>query len=148
MTEIIPGLWLGKWQNSQDIDFLEEESINCIINCTNSFKFPDINVRKIRVPILDNGKNTEVYKMYCMLDKAVTLIRRLLANRYRILIHCQAGQQRSVAIVLAFIIKYTGMNLIKAQEMLRTKWQDADGTNFFKALEQYESDLNLFHLTS
>ena len=141
MTEIIPGLWLGKWTNSQDIDFLEKEDINCIINCTNTFKFPNIKVRKIRIPVLDNRDEAEIYKMYCMLDKAVTLIRRLLAGRYRILIHCQAGQQRSVAIVLAFIIKYTDMNLETAQEMLRTKWEDADGSNFLGALKQYALDL-------
>jgi protein-tyrosine phosphatase len=85
--------------------------------------------------------------MYCILDKAVTLIRRLLANRYRILIHCQAGQQRSVAIVLAFIIKYTGMNLTTAQELLRTKWEDANGSNFFKALGQYETDIKVGELS-
>jgi protein-tyrosine phosphatase len=80
--------------------------------------------------------------MYCILDKAVTLIRRLLANgKYKILIHCQAGQQRSVAVILAFIIKYTDVDLLTAQELLKTKWPEANGSNFLKALEQYSDDM-------
>lgn len=141
MAEIIPGLWLGKWTTSQDLEFLENEGITCIINCTNTFKFPAIPMRKIRIPILDNGSDAEVYKMYSLLDKAVTLIHRLLINKDRILVHCQAGQQRSVAIVLAFIIRYTNIDLSTAQQLIQTKWETANGLNFVKALRQYAIDI-------
>lgn len=139
-TEILPGLWLGNIESSVDIDFLQNENITCIINCTNTFPFPDIAVRKIRVPVLDNGAPSEIYKMYTLLDRGAIVINALLP-RCNILVHCQAGKQRSVAILLAYLMKYCRFTLPEAVAVLKSKRKLADNINFSRALAQYQVDL-------
>jgi hypothetical protein len=142
VTEIIPNLWVGDIDAALSLDFIKRNKISCIVNCTDSCPFIDeglIRVKKIRIPIRDNGRDTEIQKMYSVLDKAVTHIYGLL-RKHRILVHCLAGRQRSVAIILAFLMKYAGFTLQEAIDSVRKK-KAKIGINFSQALVQYQMDL-------
>ena len=138
-VEILPNMWLGNIYSALSIDFVKDNKITCIINCTDLFPFADYNIKKIRIPVKDNGTAVEIHKMYTVLDTAVSLIYDLL-HKYRILIHCYAGKQRSVAIVLGFLMKYANFTLQEAIDALRKK-KPRIGINFSQALVLYQLDL-------
>lgn len=136
-TEILPNLWLGNINAATDSDFLLSNRISCVINCTHNRPFPDINCKKIRVPVKDNGKEEEMDYFYSIMDKVVTMLYGLL-HGHRVLVYCYAGRQRSVAVVLAFLMKYCHFTLQEAIDTLRTKREDIIGINFTKTLVQYQ----------
>ena len=141
-VEIIPNLWLGNIHSATSADFMETHKISCIINCTKNREFGDLQgqvIKKIRIPIKDNGKDEEINKLYGVLDTSADLLYKLLPH-HRILIHCYAGRQRSVSIVLAFLMKYGKFNLQEAIDVLQSKKTDI-GINFSKALVRYQLDL-------
>jgi|FrelakmetLWP11LW_1041352.scaffolds.fasta_scaffold00058_22 hypothetical protein len=115
VTEIIPGLWLGNYQSAIDIDFLKKNDINFILNCTsNTSFFNEIHSKKS----LSKLQDIEIYRIpvndsllerdFILMEKYLKIILPMLVKKYidkkNILIHCQAGKQRS-AIVVAALLK-------------------------------------------
>lgn len=139
-VEILPNLWLGNLQSALSYEFIQGHCITCVINCTEDCPFIDLpGLKKIRVPLRDTGSTQAMKNMYLLLDRSATAIYRLLP-KFRILIHCYAGRQRSVSIILAFLMKYAGFSLQEALDTLRSK-KPQIGINFSKALVQYQLDL-------
>ena len=140
-VEILPNLWLGNIRDALNQDFLHRKKITCVVNCTVKYPFyTSDKIRKIRIPVRDTGKEPEFYKMYVALPSAVDKIYELLDSE-RILIHCYAGKQRSVAVILAFIMKHCKYPLDYALHTLRAKWPCVGRLNFTKSLVMYQSDL-------
>src|SRR3989338_6312050 len=137
--EILPRLWVGDIQSAHDPEFLRQHSINCIINCTTSLPFPKHPAEKHRVPVKDNLEPEEIQKMYDFLDPMADLIHRSRPNM-NILVHCHMGKQRSVSVVIAYLIKYGKVSLRDAIGYFRTKRDTAmtPGINFLSALKKYE----------
>ena len=73
VTKIIDGLWLGNYQISQNKNFIKQNNISVIINCTKDLPFLT-GVKEIkymyRIPIDDNLQNSEIYEM----SKFLTII--------------------------------------------------------------------------
>ena len=58
-TEIISGIWIGNVDCSFDNNFLKDNNISILINCTINYGFPDINVKKLNfklvgLPLVDD----------------------------------------------------------------------------------------------
>lgn len=143
-TEVYPGLWLGDIQTATDDTFLEKHNIACIINCTATLPFsklPSIKY-KYRVPVKDNQQQDQIYLMYTLLDRTVNIIQKHLPYN-NILVHCHAGRQRSVSIIVAFFMKCGAVNLHDAIICVQSK-RDIAGQpsfNFMQALKEYELEL-------
>lgn len=135
-TEVIPNLWIGDIRSALDLAFLKSHRITVIINCTTKYPFPKHNSIHIRVAVRDRGIAEDIDTMYHALNKVVPEIYRLLSRGERILIHCYAGCQRSVCIVLAFLIRYADMTVQEAIDTLHTKWSRI-GLHFSESLCRY-----------
>ena len=146
-NEIIPNLWLGDVHASKSQDFIKKKNINCIINCTVSGEFlqNERQMYKYRIPVKDNCAPEEISLMYSILDKTAQLLYKHLQTGDIILVHCHAGRQRSVAVILAFIMKYTRLSFNKSLELLKTKRPVAcyPQINFHHALLEYEKYLKI-----
>lgn len=106
-NQILPRLWLGNFESSQDIGFLCQNQINVIINCSKDLPFLKINdVYKYRVPVHDNLQPEEIQLMTQWLYKIVPLIDSHYKQGRHILVHCAAGMQRSAIIVASYLCKY------------------------------------------
>jgi protein-tyrosine phosphatase len=144
-NEVIHNLWLGDAKASQSREFIKAKNINCIINCTVTSEFlPGKLFRyKYRIPVKDNCEPEEISLMYSILDKTADIIYRHLQNGDVILVHCHAGRQRSVSIILAFIMKYACMSFNKSLILLKTKRSVScyPDINFHSALLSYEKHL-------
>ena len=102
--QIIPRLWLGNYNSSQDINFITQNRITVIINCTKDLPFLSLNgVYKYRIPVNDNLQMTEIVAMTKWLGLILPIIEEHYQNGRAILIHCAAGMQRSAIVVLSFL---------------------------------------------
>jgi len=120
--QIIPRLWLGNFNSSQNINFIKDNRITVIINCTKDLPFLNIfGVHKYRVPVHDNQQRDEIYAMSQFITKILPVIAGHYQQGHSILIHCAMGMQRSAIVVLCFLHKYLGLHPKQALLKMRTK---------------------------
>ena len=140
MSEILPGLILGDNSVANDTDFIRRNKITCIVNCTYDLPFPtSFDGVRFRIPLRDNGKEAEIMRTYKILDQCTESLYGLLLN-HRVLVHCQAGRQRSVTIIAAFLMRYGQLKLQEALDYIRAR-HGIIGLNFSQALAHYQLDL-------
>ncbi len=149
VNEIIVNLWLGNREISLNKNFIIRNKINVIINCTKTSRF--INKKLInhdiifyRVSVRDDKSDEEIETLYNHFNIFTYLIYNHLLNGDKILIHCVAGRQRSVGLIISFFMRYTGLNYKKILEMIQSKRSIAGKPmlNFEPALIKYEKYLN------
>lgn len=139
-NEILPGLWLGNAQASQDILFLNQKKIDAVFNCTKNLPFVHSVKRKYRLPVDDNLQDEEIRNMELMSFEVVHKV----IHEYKqgpILVHCAAGMQRSAAVVAMFLIATKGMKTDEAIRYIRERRPIAfqPGPNFLKAIKGFET---------
>lgn len=120
-NKIIPRLWLGNLQSSQDPNFLKQNRITVIVNCTKDLPFLQLpGVYKYRVPVDDNLQEKEIISMVGWIEKIIPLINEHYQKGRSILIHCYAGMQRSAIIMLSYLYKYHTNNAGEALYLIKT----------------------------
>jgi dual specificity MAP kinase phosphatase len=146
-TEIIPDLWIGDKNSIDDITFLSENKIKCIINCTKDLDFNHSysNAEHIKLNI-DDQPNKHLFEnnmeMYNKLEDVVKYIHRYLNKNESILVYCCAGKQRSATIIAAYIIKYGKVSAKQAIQYIKSKRPECfiPRVNFYMALQKFEKD--------
>ncbi len=103
-NEILPGLWLGNRQASQDVNWLRANRIVTVFNCTKDIPFVSSVPYKYRVPVDDNLQADELRNLEHWSFEIVYKIAKERNQGHAILVHCAAGMQRSAAVVAMFLI--------------------------------------------
>lgn len=102
--QILPRLWLGNFASSQDINFIKNNRITVIVNCTKDLPFLPINgVYKYRIPVDDNLQPEEFISMAHGITHILPILEDHAYHGRSILVHCAAGMQRSAIVVLSFL---------------------------------------------
>ncbi len=142
-TEILIGLWIGDYNDSQNIPFIKNNNIKYIINCTNNLNFQKIdNINKIRIPLSDHPNHNYINnnkKMLKYLDNTINIIYDNINKNNNILIHCNKGIQRSPTIILAYLIKFGKISKKEAISFLKSK-----NENFFMPHHNFDYSINKF----
>jgi hypothetical protein len=110
MTEIADGIYLGNACNSRDYYELKEKNIKSIVNCTMEFpNYFSSDFVYYNVPILDENNQ----RILEYLNDAIEFIH---TNREKgnVLIHCFMGASRSVAITVAYLVRYHNLSVEEA----------------------------------
>ena len=76
-------------------------------------------------------------------DGVTQLIRRKLREGDEVIVHCWAGQQRSAAVMAAYLMKYAHMSKEHAMRFIRRQKPDAFswGATFDPALESWDNNM-------
>ena len=108
-NEICHGLWLGDHVSSQDIDFLIQNKIKLVMNCTNDLQIPEqyraLHIRVIRLPLTDVSVTVDSIILNEKIDDAENVMNDFLSNDANVLVHCYAGRQRSATVVAYHMMK-------------------------------------------
>ena len=131
--EILSGIWIGDVEILLNTRFIEDNDINIIFNCTQTYNFPDIKtIQKIRLPfspsfelqsdkdLLKNNKN-----------KLCEYIKNNIEHN-NILLCCYDGKTISPLIIALFIQKYSNLDKKSIYTILLSKdntlklWCDID----------------------
>jgi len=121
-TEILSGLWIGDVNDSLNINFIKDNMIKTLINCTTTYGFIDkVETNKLRIPITYN-LSPEKDQLFIINNKEKILnyiFKNLEENN--ILIFCYDGLNISPLIVSLFLIKYGGISKDDVRNVLRSK---------------------------
>lgn len=140
---ILPGLWLGNAQASQDDTFLRQNNISVVFNCTKDLPFHSTIQRRYRVPVHDNLETEEIRNLELWAFEIVMKIQQEHSAGRQILVHCAAGMQRSAACVALFLMATKGLRREDAIAYIKSKRSIAfyPKANFGPALEGFEKTL-------
>ncbi len=80
----------------------------------------------------------DMHRLESYLDAATEFIASILAAQGKVLVHCYAGTSRSVAVVVAYLCRYAGMDFKEAYAFVRAKHPEANiSTPFVLALRNW-----------
>jgi hypothetical protein len=166
--EILPHLYLGPIESSQDFEFIKSKNINVIFNCSKEIdnKFglnllkpleeAPIDVQKwlydnsyyikyYRIAVDDNGNKDEIMLFYKYIHEYINIINNHYNKGDTILVHCLAGNQRSASFICAFLMYSKKYSLDEAIKFLLEKKPNVfffgSKINFIDALKKYENDI-------
>ncbi len=137
-----PRLWLGNYKASQDKDFLVQNNINVIYNCSKNLTFaesvPSVK-RRYRIPIDDNLEDEEIENLAKWSPEAILILVQEYRSGATILVHCAAGMQRSAATVAMFLIATEHMTPDQAIAEVKAKRAIAffPHANFRRSIEYF-----------
>lgn len=133
---IIPFLYLGDTMNAKNSHELSKLNIDTIINMTHEVKnfYPE-KYNYINYAWRDSLN----YHIINDLDEICDKINDLISQNKNILVHCKMGLSRSVAVILAYLIKYEHMSYYEAYEYVEFK------KNTICPNDTFISDLKCFH---
>jgi protein tyrosine phosphatase len=138
--EIIPRLWLGNVKASMNEDFIRENNITVVFNCTKNLAFSPMIPIKYRIPVDDNLEEEEIRNMELWSGEiAYKMIAEYIEGK-TILVHCMAGMQRSAASVAFFLISYQKMRALDAMKMIKEKRMIAfyPRANFGRSIDYFD----------
>jgi protein-tyrosine phosphatase len=145
--EIIPRMWLGNKRAAVNANWLTNNHINVVMNCSKDIPFSEDNPnrRLYRIPIDDSLRDKDIdYLSTASEEVAYTLLREYKAGSH-ILVHCAAGMQRSAASVAMFLMTLFRWPAKKAVDYIKGIRSIAftPGINFEKSLMHYQMKLFL-----
>lgn len=135
MYEVLDGLYLASFA---DVSRRGREARDYfIINCSKDL--PMLSPTGVRIPVDDSP--SENGRMLNFFTDATRLIHNRLRAGDEIIVHCWAGQQRSAAVVAAYLMKWHGLSRDQAKSYVRGHNPDAflDGATFDPALKTWEN---------
>ncbi|KDQ32112.1 hypothetical protein PLEOSDRAFT_1034159 [Pleurotus ostreatus PC15] len=114
MDEIIPGLWIGDLPSALDVDNLKEHGIFSILSAMRGRV--TIHETFIRHQILlDDTEDADILTHFL---PSISFIQNELDKGRGVLVHCQAGMSRSVAIVAAYLMYTKNTDVQGALELI------------------------------
>ena len=136
-SQIFNWLYLGTFTNACDKEELRRINIKYILNCASDCKNKSLpeDIEELHLKVRDE-KNFNLLPFFEQSNEFINKVRLLGKN---ILIHCKYGISRSVAFVMAYLIKYFGFDVNSAFEFIK-KQRDIINPNkgFIEQLKQYE----------
>jgi hypothetical protein len=138
--EIIPGVWIGRWQPALNEEWLKRHGIKAVFNCTKQVEFHPSVPYQYRIPVDDNLRPVEINNMEAWAPEIAYKMLREFNAGHPMLIHCHAGMQRSTSACAFFLMVLTGRPLIQVMHLIKHKRPIAfePNPNFATALRGFE----------
>ncbi len=148
-NRILDNLYLGNLNSAYDEDFLKNERINAILNCTVKEEFHNyfLNKPKFRLDVEDSRtpENIELFRE--KLPQSVQFIETHINNGNVVYVHCYWGLMRSATVVAAYLIKKYQYTPHEAITFIKQKRPQALSSlyNYNDLLEDYYQKYCLIH---
>ncbi len=134
LHEIVPCLYLANFASAEQLS--DPDAL--VVNCTKNM--PMVRGDGLRLAVDDDGSAEATHAMAMALPYVVRRIHEAVcAGGRQVVVHCLAGQQRSPAVVAAYLMRHRSMTPQQAVEHVRGCKPDAFfcSVNFWAALEQF-----------
>ena len=135
MYMIIPRLYLSNFYDARNVP-----TGWYVINCSKDL--PMVSTYGMRLPINDDLSQEAFRTMHASLPMIIDRIDNIRNSGGDVLVHCHAGQQRSAAVVAAYLMS-KGMPKDEAIRYVKSKKSDAFfwNVNFDPVLTRYSASL-------
>ncbi|KAL0576450.1 tyrosine protein phosphatase yvh1 [Marasmius crinis-equi] len=135
MDEIIPGLWIGNLPSALDHETLQANKIFSILSAMRGKVSIHETFIKHQI-LLDDTEEADILQHFL---PSISFIQAELNKGRGVLVHCQAGMSRSVAIVAAYLMYERKLTPDEALELIRKSRPDVDPNPGFL------TQLQIFH---
>ena len=116
MSKITPRLYVGNYENAQNLDFLRSKKIDTIVNCSKELNNVHPNIfNYIRLELED----TPTQDLSHVLDPVSEKIIELIKNKNNVFVHCYAGISRSTSIIINTIMKLHDWDFEKSLKFVK-----------------------------
>ena len=125
--ELLSGIWIGDTDILMNENFINDNNINIILNCTQMFDFPkNQNIKKFRLPFSPiRDSNSDIYLLRENKNKIVSFLKDTIETN-NILICCYNGKSISPFIVALFMVSESNINKSSIYDILLTKNKDLE----------------------
>lgn len=143
-NKINDNLFIGDYLCALDKNFLENNNINIVVNCSKNLEFSDQNIHKYRVNLHDDMQYSTIMLMVNYLKNLSPILNNHVEKNDKILVHCRCGMQRSATILAGLLMyrykitKWQAIKIIKSHRFVAF----LPAPNFNLALDIYEKYLN------
>ena len=119
ISKIEDHLYLGNKQAAIDKDLLLELNIKYIVQLAPMPHNPilESSIGHLKIPI-QGGKRTNVAPV---LPQAMAFIHMAISSGENILVHCKHGENRSVSVVMAYIMAIRNLNAHEAEAYVKSR---------------------------
>jgi protein-tyrosine phosphatase len=118
MDEIRPWLYIGKYRDTKDREYLESREIQAVLQLAEPVKYSNINSLYLSVEDME-PTSPELIK------QGVDFILSEKEQGHKILVACGAGINRSTAFCMAALKEVEGLSLLDAFKDIKRKHPDA-----------------------
>jgi len=125
--ELLSGLWIGDTDILTNEKFIKDNNIGIVLNCTQMFNFPDIDLyKKVRLPFSPvRESDNDIYLIRQNYKKIVSFLTENI-DFHNILICCYDGKSISPFIVALFIALNSKIDTQSIYTILLSKNKDLD----------------------
>ena len=125
--ELLSGIWIGDTDILMNDNFLKDNNITIILNCTQLFDFPkNKDIIKIRLPFSSvRDSNTDINLLKNNKNKIISYIKEKI-DTDNILICCYNGKSISPFIVALFMNHESSINKSSIYDILLSKCKDLE----------------------
>ena len=149
-NKITSRIYLGNYQAAKDREFMKENNIHAVLNCTKDLPNHFAHNREIeylRIPVDDSLKERDFELMFEFMPLIVEFINKHVnVLKQNILVHCYAGRQRSAIAVACYLVSKHNMTPHEACKYILDKRKEAFhhglSLNFDQALTKFYKTLN------
>lgn len=140
--KITNNIYLGNYKSSKR-KIIDMEKFDVIVNCTATLPFHHNKTYNHRLRVHDNLTTISNIELFQNIMRILPIIHNHVKNNRKILIHCKAGMQRSVTLVVAYLVKYHKLNIEQAKSYVKSKRSVAymTGSNFNLCLVMLDKNL-------
>jgi Dual specificity phosphatase, catalytic domain len=134
LYQVLPYLWISDYPSAKKAPYDWY-----IINATKDL--PMLSTFGTRLPVNDDRQPESIQTMKIYLPRIIEDIDSKRSAGINVLVHCRAGQQRSAAIIAAYLMKTKHMSADDAITYVKSKKPDAflTGVNFYDSFSNYYS---------
>ena len=130
--ELLSGIWISDTEIMNNCNFIKDKNITIVLNCTQIYDFPDLDIQKIRLPFSPHQNNDENLRL--LKNNYVQIVDYIHENidTNNILISCYDGKSISPFIIALYIMKYSTIDKKSIYQILLSKnselslWCDID----------------------
>jgi len=145
-NKIIPNIYLGNIKGANDINFLQNNNIEAIVNCTIDEQFNEYfnDKLKYRLSINDSKEGDNIIIFKKNIFDVIDFIENAIEQNKNVYIHCYWGLMRSATVVCAYLIKTYNLPINNAIEIIKEQRPSAlvSYYNFNEVLKYVENESN------
>lgn len=136
-SRIMSWLYLGNFENAQDVPELRRNNIGFVLNCAiecNNKTLPK-SITELHLNVRDEPE----FYIIKYFDQSNEFINKVRTSGGSILVHCKMGLSRSPSFIIAYLVKYYNFTVDSAINYLRRKRPYVNiNHGFIEQLHQYE----------
>lgn len=120
--EILPGIWLGNYEASQNLNFIRTNKIKYIINVSDNLpnNFPNLKYLNHYIKDIKICKSEySFYKLCEAFDQTFHFIVNAIKSHSNLLIHCKRGHHRSASFLAVFISRFMNVSLEDSMKYIK-----------------------------